>query len=79
MTDANRGRLTMADVDRLDELYPGDILAGYLDGFRGNPWPDKEPSPAYEHGRRNGVNDRNHTVDDDQRILIAEARRLGRL
>lgn len=72
----NRGRLTLADVEALDDQFPGDMVRGYLDGFAGRPWPDRDPSPAYEHGRRNGVNDRSGARgdDDDSRLLALEYR-----
>jgi hypothetical protein len=76
--DANRGRLTLADIEALEEQFPGDMLAGYRDGLNAEPWPEKEPSPAYEHGRRNGVNDRNHTRDEgEDPLLLAREMRLA--
>lgn len=68
----NRPPLTLADVEALDERYPGDMARGYRDGRSNAPWPAGDPSPAYEHGRRNGVHDRTHTSDADSRRLAAE-------
>jgi hypothetical protein len=77
---ANRSPIvTAAQLDELEALYPGDMVRGYRDGMAGAAWPDRDPSPAYEHGRRNGINDRAHTVDQDQRALAADVVRRWRL
>jgi hypothetical protein len=65
----NRPPLTWADVEAMD---PDELLRGYRDGFSGAPWPKDDPSPAYEHGRRNGANDRAGVVDEEQRRLARE-------
>lgn len=70
---SNRERIrTIAQVDALDLQYPGDMVKGYLDGFYDQPWPKIDPSPAYEHGRRNGVADRTGESDDDQRAVARD-------
>ena len=71
--------ITELQLDELERLHPGDIVRGYLDGFRGSPWPDSDPSPAYEHGRRNGVNDRAGTSDTEQGLLARDVVTQGRL
>jgi hypothetical protein len=68
----NQQAITLAVLATWDIVYPGDVVLGYSDGFSGKPWPDTEVSPAYEHGRRNGVNDRAGIVDDEQRALARE-------
>lgn len=68
---------TMAQVEQLERDYPGDMVAGYFDGVHGKPWPSRDPSPAYEHGRRNGMNDRNHTSDPEQHAIIRDGLRAG--
>ena len=70
---------TLADLIAWDKADPADMLRGYLDGLYAKPWPDSEPSLAYEHGRRNGVADRTGHVDDDQRRLVAEIAPGGKL
>ena len=45
-----------------------DMIRGYLDG-RANKPPPHITSMAYDHGRRNGVNDRLRRVDEEQRHL----------
>jgi hypothetical protein len=47
--------------------------------IKGAPWPDREVTPAYEHGRRNGVGDRTGSVDWEQRLLARDHQTLERL
>lgn len=67
-----------SNAPEFDPLNPtpeeqGDMQAGYRDGCAGRP-PREDGSLAYAHGRRNGVNDRAHTSDEDQRALAARVR-----
>lgn len=50
--------LTAEQIASLEYEFPGELAQGYLDGLRNAEWPEDFPSPAYEHGRRLGVNDR---------------------
>jgi hypothetical protein len=63
---------TLAQVEQLDRDHHGDMVKGYPDGFNGRLWLESDPSPAYEHGRRNGINDRAGTVDADQAGIARE-------
>lgn len=69
--------VTAEQLDELEPLYPGGILRGYLDGVSGAPWPEGDLSPAYEHGRRIGINDRAGVVDHEQRSLAPDLRWRG--
>ena len=60
---------TVAELEILDDE---DILAGYLDGFAGEPEPGDNRPKGYWHGWRNGHSDRTHTVDDAQHALAHE-------
>jgi hypothetical protein len=70
--------LLASQVDELDRQFPGDMVRGYSDGISGAEWPDAEVSPAYEHGRRNGVNDKHGIVDVEQRMLAEDVMRQKR-
>lgn len=77
---ANREPIRTAEqLDELERHYPGDMVRGYCDAMAGRPWPDNDPSPAYEHGRNNGVHDRAGTADPENAALAADLRRKGRL
>jgi len=77
--EQNRERITtFAQVEQLDRDHPGDMVKGYLDGFKGAPWPETDPSPAYEHGRRNGVSDRTGESDEDQGAIARDYVRRSR-
>lgn len=67
----------MSNQPIFDPLRPtpeemDDMMRGYIDGGSGLPAP-AITSIAYDHGRRNGANDRAGIADDEQREL---ARRL---
>lgn len=74
--NANQPPLTLELLDQWEVEFPGDMLRGYRDGFSGAEWPEDFPSPAYEHGRRNGVNDRHHQSEPEM-VALARARRAA--
>jgi len=53
-----------------------DMVRGYRDGLAGREGP-AITSIAYDHGRRNGANDRAGVADKEQHDLAA--RKLGRI
>lgn len=58
-----------ADLAPLDE---GEMVEGYMDGFRGEPEPGDNRSLAFWHGWRNGA------VDGKHREMDAAQRELAR-
>ena len=59
---------TLAELDALD---CDELLAGYHDGFDGEPEPGANRSLAYWHGWRNGAVDGGHREKDAEQAWLA--------
>lgn len=72
MTASPPERVPVATVAELATLDEAKVLAGYLDGFNGDPEPGDNRSKAYWHGWRNGTHDRTGKSDAAVQRLARE-------
>jgi hypothetical protein len=70
VTDDTRTPITNAD--ELAALDPGEVMAGYRNGYAGDTEPGGNYSKAFWHGWRNGMADRTKNPDDAQRALARD-------
>lgn len=64
-------REPVTTLDDLDDLDPEEVIAGYWDGYDGEPEPGDNRSRAYWHGWRNGAVDGKHREKDDAQAELA--------
>lgn len=62
-------RTPITTIAELEALDGEEVLAGYLDGFRGEDEPGDNHSLGYWHGWRNGASDRSGVTDAAQQKL----------
>jgi len=66
---------TIAEFKRLDD---GEVLAGYFDGFSGEPVDAALCSRSYWHGWKNGMVESERWLPDDDYCAMQEAFELKR-